>query len=137
MLKTVAEFTEPWEAHLFRTRLEAECLFAVVAFDQHVGVNYSVSWALGGVKVQVIEDELEQARAIVQRCHAGEFENVLDAEVGGQELWTCPRCGAQDHTRRRSPSLLLSLAGTFVFGIVLPFRGYVNRCNQCETRWRV
>ena len=48
------------EAHIFRLRLEAEGIFAVVAHEHHVWANWPYAMALGGVKVQVPPSELEE-----------------------------------------------------------------------------
>jgi len=120
MLTTAARFTEPWEAHLFRMLLEAEGLFAVVAFDNHVRATYAFSWAIGGVRVLVVEEELKQARAIEARCFAGEYEALVDAEF---DLATPPKPALPSWYR---PDILaacvLSLLATLVFGVPIPLR---------------
>lgn len=118
MLKTAATFVEPWEAHLFRMLLEAEGLFAVVAFDQHAWTNYSIAWAIGGVRVLVVEGELEQARAIERRCRAGDYKAALDAAFGSAEASPKKRDSRLDVLFACFVSLLAVLA----FGVVVPFR---------------
>ncbi|HEX2114187.1 MAG TPA: hypothetical protein VHM01_07255 [Alphaproteobacteria bacterium] len=60
VLVTAETFTEPWEAHLFCTRLQAEGLFAVVAHEHHVGMYWPYALALGGVKLQVLRSDYER-----------------------------------------------------------------------------
>lgn len=48
MLITVAHFTDPWEAHLFHGRLDAEGLSAVIVDEHHVWNNWPYALALGG-----------------------------------------------------------------------------------------
>jgi hypothetical protein len=122
VLTTAARFVEPWEAHLFRMLLEAEGLFAVVAFDQHAWNNYSISWAIGGVRVQVVKAELERALDIERRCRAGEYSAALEAEFGPLDL---PSRTAGSSARRGADiafSCLISLLAALTFGAVIPIR---------------
>jgi hypothetical protein len=127
MLVTAARFTEPWEAHLFRMLLEAEGLFAVVAFDQHASSNYSMSWALGGVRVLVVDEELDQALAIERRCRAREYEVELNREFG---ITDAPASGEPMPMWYRPDilfSCFVSLLAAGVFGVVAPFRANARR----------
>ena len=134
-LRTVARFTEPWEAHMFRLLLQAEGLFAVVAFDQHASADYSMAWAIGGVRVQVTDVDWEQALEIESRCRAGDFRIALDAEAGPPELSICPRCGSEQYESRRCTSYVVSLLTALVFGVVLPMWAHINTCSRCTKRW--
>jgi hypothetical protein len=116
-------------------RLQAEGLFAVVAFEYHPGVDYSISWAIGGVRVQVIEAELEQALSIERACRAGEFRALLEAETGPPDLPVCPSCESNDYRTRRASSMILSLVATLVFRLPIPIRARVNICKDCGKRW--
>jgi hypothetical protein len=121
MLMTAARFTEPWEAHLFRMLLEAEGLFAVVAFDQHASTNYSFAWALGGVRVLVVEEELEQAFAIERHCRSGGYAALLDAEFGLPAL-SVRREPARWYRVDVVLSCFVSLLTALIFGVVAPIR---------------
>ncbi len=80
MFTTIARFQEPWEAHIFRARLEAEGIPASVLHEHQVWVNWVYSNALGGVQVQVADEHVAAAQAIEARYQAGEFAADLDAE---------------------------------------------------------
>lgn len=136
MLVTVATFTEPWEAHIFRLRLEAEGMFAVVAHEHHVWANWPYAMALGGVKVQVPPSELERALAVERRCRAGDYRAELEAEFGQLDGDSCPRCGARQVTSRRSmPQLALLIASAWFAGLIFPLRSSVHRCGSCRAKW--
>ncbi len=109
MLVTVASFRDPWEAQLFRSRLEAEGIVALVAHQNHIGMNWAYSTALGGVKVQVPDAELAGVREVVARCRAGGFRDDLLAVFGDLDDPRCPRCGLLHFERRRPyPQVLLA-----------------------------
>lgn len=136
MLVTVATFTEPWEAHLFRLRLEAEDVPAVVAHEHHVWANWPYAMALGGVKVQVPRSALERALAVERRCRAGDYRSELETAFGPLDGDGCPRCGAaQIKSRRSMPQLALLLASAFLAGLIFPLRSSVHRCGSCRAKW--
>jgi len=137
MLVTVANFTEPAEAHFFRLRLQAEGIPAVVAHENHVWASWPHATALGGVKVQVLEAMREEARAVEDRVRAGEYRAELAAHFGGLEEPRCPRCGAGDPRRRRSlPRVAVLLALFAVGGAIFPLRASLCRCTACGATWR-
>ena len=105
MLVTVTSFREPFEAHLFRGRLRAEGLFAVVSHDQHVSAMWSYSVLLGGAKVQVSSDEIELARAVERACCEGSYKKLLQSQLGDLEVEPSIANAAlyrAQHWRRRS-----------------------------------
>jgi hypothetical protein len=137
MLVTCAHFYEPVEAHVVRARLEAEGIPATVADDQLVTANWPLSVALGGARIQVPEEFLAEARAIIEAYSNGEFAADLDAETGS-EPEQCPRC--QGRTIQRSvPASQKALAlGVFALsGATFPTRESVLRCGDCGEQWQL
>jgi hypothetical protein len=80
-LVTVQRFTEVWEAHILRARLEAEGLMASIADEHLVAMDWFYSMAIGGVRVQVPVCELSQAREILKALQRGDYELRDDADV--------------------------------------------------------
>jgi len=137
MLITVAGFRDPWEAHLFRGRLEAEGVNATIAHEMHVSNNWPLSLALGGVKVQVPYDEIETARMIERACLQGEFEKVLRAELGDLDDTVCPHCGVRDYRKRRPlPRAVMAMAASIATESVFPPVGWIYRCESCGKEYR-
>jgi len=137
MLTTVASFTEPWEAHLFRLRLEAEGIPATVAHEHHVWAMWPYALALGGVKVQVPQSELANAMAVEERCRAGDYRAELETELGPFDAATCPQCGSAHVTSRRPilPIVLL-IASYLCATVIFPLRASAHRCMDCGWKWR-
>ncbi len=137
MLTTVKTFRDPWEAHMFRSRLAAEGVPAFVANDGHVWMKWPISTALGGVRVQVPGRFADQAEAILGRCASGEYRAELAALFGEAESRRCPRCGAQDSKRRPSvQQVLFGLAVLHLFGIAVKVEARRCTCRVCGARWR-
>jgi hypothetical protein len=135
MLTTVKTFRDPWEAHFFRARLAAEGIPATLANDQHIWVNWPISTALGGVRVQVPDAFSEQAEDVLARCASGAYQAELAEMFGDIEERRCPVCGARDIKRR--PPL-----GELLFGLVMLLFTAVKvsatncTCRVCGHRWR-
>jgi hypothetical protein len=81
-LVLIARLFTPFEAHMLRSRLEAEGVLAVVADDQIVGANPFLTMAVGGVRVLVPELDAERAREIVSAIERGEYG--LDERNAGE-----------------------------------------------------
>jgi hypothetical protein len=62
---TVATFWNPVEAHVLVARLEGAGIRAFVADEQTVTMDWLLANAVGGVKVQVAESDLERARQVL------------------------------------------------------------------------
>jgi Putative prokaryotic signal transducing protein len=67
-LVTVAIYDLPPLAHIARDALEAAGIKATVADDQMVGMDWLLSTAVGGVKVQVWEEDAERALAVLEEA---------------------------------------------------------------------
>jgi hypothetical protein len=107
MLATIAAFRDPWEAHMFRLRLEAEDVPAVVAYEFHIGNNWLWSTALGGVRVQVPNDFAEAAFDVKSLCRTGKYRADLIEEFGDIDDPHCPHCGSQNYWKRRPLSVMI------------------------------
>ena len=75
-LVTVDTFDMPTEAHLAKGLLEANGLTAFLADELTVGVAWHLSNAVGGIKLQVAETDVERAINIL----AGREDSSIDAE---------------------------------------------------------
>lgn len=62
---TVGHYSLPYEAHLGRARLESEGIDAMVVDEHTINMQWMLSDALGGVRLQVNEEDESRARAIL------------------------------------------------------------------------
>jgi hypothetical protein len=137
MLITVAAFREPWEAHMFCSRLEAEGVPAFMVHEYHIGNAWHFSTALGGVKVQVFEEEKEAAKSIERRCLGGEFRSLLDSKFGTMDDVHCPNCGSHEYRKRRSfLRAVIAILLLVLSSVIVPPIGWVYFCNQCGTKFK-
>lgn len=81
----VARYLVPMEARLAQGCLEASGIPAVLADDNLVQTNILLAPALGGVRILVPQEHLQQAEAVLEALRRGEFELGEDADVGSQD----------------------------------------------------
>lgn len=128
---TVASFSQPVEAHLARTQLEADGITCVVSDEYLVRMDWLLSNAIGGVKLKVLAWEADRAKEILRpRPHL-----VVVADSESEHEMICPRCRCDDvyYTRysRR-------IAGVFIMllGFLVPWRDRRWTCKQCGYAWK-
>jgi len=82
-LVEVARYLIPLEANLVQGCLVASGIPAVLADAHLVQTDMLLAPALGGVRILVPADHLQQAQAVLEAFARGEFELGEDADVGG------------------------------------------------------
>ncbi|HEY1773033.1 MAG TPA: hypothetical protein VGH91_07575 [Gammaproteobacteria bacterium] len=123
---TVASYAYPWEAHIARGRLEADDVLAFVNHEHHIRMNWNLSIALGGVKLQVPAKSYIEAKRILAALDTGEYAGLLDDYDPVYGSGPCPTCGSMELRPVFSwDSLLLWFFFFFSIAIVLPV--YRNR----------
>jgi Putative prokaryotic signal transducing protein len=127
-MTTVATFSKPEEAHLFCHRLEGAGIPAFVQDERTIQMDWLISNAIGGVRVQIADADVEAAREFLaadvpQSCP--EAEDV-----------PCPACGsvqtAPDELPRRLAFLTL-----LVLTFPLPLIRRRWRCAACNKVFKV
>jgi formate dehydrogenase assembly factor FdhD len=122
--KTVRTFITTHEAHLARGFLESEGIEAFVRDEFSVGIRPYMSQALGGVRLDVREEDYERARGL------------LDIPAAVPTPHVCPMCGGEAPPDRdggaQAASFLVSLAA--MAPILLRKTKY--RCAACGNSWR-
>ena len=129
MLVTLDRFLDPWEAHVVCARLRADGLFAEVANDRMAIVDWPMSYALGGVQLQVKPEDLAEARTILEAYRRGELDVEEDAPEDHEDapLCTCHPPGPRIPWRDRVLVVALFLLG----GATFPTRTVGGLCTRC------
>lgn len=135
---TVATFSKPEDAHLLRLRLGAGGVDAYVQDENMVQMNWLYSNAIGGVRVQIAETDLEAAREIVAAPPVGKGEVAALSEA---ELTVCPECSSTGTAPDEGPRRFAFLSMMFsmmMFGVAFPFAFLRRRwkCADCGCTWR-
>lgn len=120
-MKTVAAFSTPAEAHVVLTGLESAGIQAVIRDEFTVTLDWYMSNAIGGVKIEVPEEDAVAALQILR---------LPPSESG---VLRCPHCDSSDTSVR-----VLSVFGVIciVLKLPMPMTRAVVDCRRCKkTHW--
>jgi len=126
-VKTIATFSKPEEAHLFRTRLEAAGIPAYVQDEYLIQMDWFYSNAIGGVRVQIADENLEAAREFLENDFPQATPDAVDV--------VCPRCGSGDTAPDELPRRI-SFLSFLLFSFPLLFARHRWRCASCRQVFR-
>ncbi|MGM0952606.1 MAG: DUF2007 domain-containing protein [Pseudomonadota bacterium] len=125
MLVTISRYSMPYEAHIARSRLDAEGIPAFVADEHTINMQWMYSNALGGVRLQVPEPYVEAAIEVL----AEDREQDLTGQEGS-EAEVCQYCGSsatEFHQIGRRWAFLMFLGINFP---LFPVKNGI-KCKQC------
>ncbi len=126
-LVTVMKYMTPAEAHVVKNRLEAEGIPVYLADEETVGVLWYCGSALGGVKVQVVEEHADRAAAVLEQPADDVAPDALAEPV--EESESCaeeenrlrPQAGGIEDDLSESPGDALALRAyrAAIFGVLI------------------
>ena len=108
---TIRSFTYPEEAYILRSRLEAEGINVNLLNELTVQSYNFISNAVGGVKLQVLREDLDRVRELLGE----EVEEEASYDPVQDEV-LCTHCGSND-VRRHRYNLWSFIVGLFLLGI--------------------
>lgn len=135
-LVTVAVYRDPWDAHIARGRLHAEDMLAFVIHENHIWMQWPISQAIGGVKLQVPARMCAEAVRILTALEAGEYADLLEDYEPVFGTGPCPRCKSMDLKPIFSIGDWLSLVLLWlILTIIFPAHRHWNFCRNCSYVW--
>ncbi|HSI61706.1 MAG TPA: DUF2007 domain-containing protein [Candidatus Saccharimonadia bacterium] len=126
---TIATFAKPEEAHLGRLRLERDGIPAYVADEHVLQLDWKLTNALGGVRLMVAEDDVEEALGILKA-------EPVCTEADAINSVTCPRCENQQPEFYLRPRRMMMLSLFFPLPWLFFTRWHRWKCQECDHTWR-
>jgi hypothetical protein len=132
-LITVASYRYPTEAYLAGAKLESEGIWSFVADESLITIYWLYCGAVGGVKLQVRQDDAEDARQILK------LPVEITPEIFGNAD-TCPNC----HSVQISYQAF-NISAVFIIWLItyLLWRGFILpvpkrkwKCRNCGYQWK-
>ena len=135
-LIVVRAFSQPHEAHLARSALQAAGIHVRLADDHIVATNWLYSNAVGGVKVLVPVEDAAAAEAVLAVPAEVDPDPVPGGGIPAVAVTTCPRCGSHDVQLVTLGRRLLFLSWLVAGLPLLPVMRR-TKCVDCGHRFRV
>jgi hypothetical protein len=138
--RTVATYWNSGEVHIARLKLESEDIPCVIIDENLISTDWLYANAAGGIKLQVPEELLAQAAAILQN-RASQVAKITDGnslnccEPVNDGTVLCPKCGSDQHYPQRV-SRNVAILSMFLLGAPLPFLSRKHRCAACGFTWK-
>jgi len=139
VLVTIRTYRDLPEAFVARAVLQEAGIFCFLQNEHMIGLQWSLSNALGGAALQVAEDDVDAAVEVLSQPIPEGFA-VDSGEDFVQPV--CPQCGSLD-VMANDTDRKIRLASTLVLGLPLivgipalaMLRKDVWKCNHCGCRW--
>jgi predicted RNA-binding Zn-ribbon protein involved in translation (DUF1610 family) len=130
-LVTIAQFRDLPEAGLAKSKLESAGITCFLDNEFTIGANWLYSNALGGVKLNVPEENAEEAKAILE-----ETTETIASEESEEHLEdsACPICGATEIETKNYTRKFAALTLLVSLPLLLFWKRY--RCKSCGHRWK-
>ena len=134
MIRTVSTYTTATEAYIAKGRLQAEGIPAYIADEHYIGAQWTISQALGGVRLQVPTSLESQALKIISEIEQGSYQVPLPKKLRESESTHCPKCNS-DKTYQINWVWKLSFVLMFMSILPLPFSRHRFKCSSCLNSW--
>ncbi len=129
---TLRRYRDLAEAIVARAVLESAGIEAWIADENLVRMDWFYSNMVGGMRLQVAEDDETAAREILEQDAP---RTIAYGEDETYEQPNCPKCGAHEITLGDGTERGRSFVGLWAVGIPVPPRRAVWHCEECGANW--
>lgn len=128
-MEVVGSFDDAFEAYIAKGRLLAEGIESYISDEHYIGANWTMSFALGGVKLNVNRADKALAQKILSDLSLGKYQDCLE-NAPSEDL--CPVCNHGNVTYCNPlKTKLFQVLVYFLFSIVLRARKTKCQCKHC------
>lgn len=133
-LLTLKTFDNSIDAHLMKSKLESEGISCFMFDENVVGLNPLYNMAVGGIKLKVIEADVNKAITIIEEMTNSSLIN----DKG--EVIKCPKCQSEKiYTGFKSMKGFKGILSLFVSFMLVVFPIYYKtnfKCKSCGTSFK-
>lgn len=127
-LVTIATFEAPLKASLLASRLETSGIQCFIADAETVGMYQLLTSAVGGVKVQIREQDAPRAAYVIRELGL----DTADRPSAGRP--PCPECGSLQ-VARHGLSIGQAVLAVLSLGVLSVFFAVRWKCGRCQHTW--
>lgn len=130
-MRTIGNFPDLASAQVAQSLLQAEGITATIPDEFLAGIDWQMSTALQGVRLQVAPEDADDAEALLATLTPTDAEPASDV---------CPSCGSAAigpaPWRRRLKGLFMLFPPLVVLAPLLLFGRHTLVCSACGRSWR-
>ena len=139
MMDTVATFPDLISAQLAQSLLDAEGIESSIPDEHLAGIDWQMTTALHGIRLQVAPDDLPSAAALLSPGEVVDPESPEEAAAEGQNEH-CPQCGSDlmgpGRWRRRAKALTMFMPLLILLWPLVTTLGPAFECLKCGRLWK-
>lgn len=139
---TILSFTLPHEAHFAKSLLESNEIDVILRDELTIQMDNFISNAIGGVKLQVRECDVESASTILKEggyikdhAHSQSRKIEIFKIKHKEQKAECPYCQSSNIAQNKQVNLL-SIFLIFIIKAFLPFFKKHYHCFDCDKDWK-
>lgn len=129
-LTTIKIFDNPIDLHLLKAILEDEGVKCFVFDENIVSVNPMYSYAVGGIKLKVRDEDFQKGQQIID-----EIENAAFTDQNG-EVIHCPHCHSKElignYRTVNDAKSILAVVTSFICNVIPFYMKSVYKCKKCD-----
>ena len=112
-------------------------LQSFIANEQTIQSDWLLSQALGGIQLQVFEDEVVKAQQILKVFMDNEHTSLeVEHTISNPDFdFTCPKCGSNHLYRDENPGGLFGISLLFL-GFPIKAKSHLYHCYYCNNEFR-
>lgn len=134
-LVTLKTFDDTIDAHLLKSRLEAEGIVCFLKDEYITNAYQQYSYPFGGVKIMVREIDYEDANSILFLIEGNAFIDSESIDL------RCPNCNSTKITSKykfnKSVKGILSLLASLLVALVIIKPHTYYKCNNCNSKFEL
>ncbi len=107
-----------------------------IANEQTVQSDWLLSQAIGGIQLQVFEENLEEAKKVLEEFSNEDFALEVERTIENPEFdFVCPRCGSNHIYRDENPGGLFGIS-LLIFMIPAKVPSSIFHCYYCGNEFK-
>jgi hypothetical protein len=131
---TIRTFINPIEANIIKGRLESAGIPVLLLDENTVNTYWLYANAIGGMRLQVKEEDVENALSILKEDQATMF--LLNDQVENDEDDYCPTCFSSNIGQEKFSKEAFAFSWLLIgFPLLIPDRKY--HCFNCGNEWKL
>jgi len=130
--------TYPAQAHMVQGYLESEGIETMLKDELTTQVYSMNSFAIGGVKVMVRDEDYESAQKILEKGGYINPEKASKIETvycnGTTNKKQCPFCHSENIGKKKIPDVIMLII-YLILGVIFPIFRRTDMCFNCGKEW--